>query len=266
VTMTHDEFTQRTSQGGTELVAEGITVRFGGVVALEGVGLRVRAGEFVGLMGPNGAGKSTLFNVMCGVRRPALGHVIMDGVDVSSWTAARRARFGLVRTYQHLSTFGSLSVKENLLVAREAGRPLGIARGRKHGQDAAAVAEVLAMLQIEHLADRLAGNLPTGQSRLVEIARSLCTHPRFLLLDEPIAGLSSEDSDRLVGVLKKVHAEAGGSLGIVVVEHHVDVLIELCNEITVLDFGRVIASGPPNEVRNNPAVVEAYLGGEGDLG
>lgn len=249
-----------------ELAADDISVRFGGVAALENVGLSVRTGQLIGLMGPNGAGKSTLFNVICGVCRPSLGRVTIGGVDVSGWKPARRARLGLVRTYQHLSTFSSLSVKENLLVAREAHRAVGLKRGHKQNGDSSVIDRVLSMLQIEHLADRLAGNLPTGQARLVEIARALCIHPRFLLLDEPIAGLSSDDSQRVVSVLKKVHAEAEGSLGMIVVEHHIDVLIELCNEITVLDFGRVIASGPPNEIRENPVVLDAYLGGPGDLG
>ena len=248
-----------------ELAANDVSVHFGGVVALENVDLRVRTGQLIGLMGPNGAGKSTLFDVVCGVRRPTVGGVTIGGVNVSGWTPARRARLGLVRTYQHLSTFQSLTVKENLLVAREAYRAFGIQRGRKQTGDSAVIARVLSMLQIDHLAARLAGNLPTGQARLVEIARALCIHPRFLLLDEPIAGLSSDDSQRVVSVLKNVHAEAEGSLGMIVVEHHVDVLIELCSEITVLDFGRVIASGPPSEIRDNPAVREAYLGAAGDL-
>jgi branched-chain amino acid transport system ATP-binding protein len=259
---TNPDIATASSSSSTALRATEITVRFGGLVALNQAGLEVTSGTIVGLMGPNGAGKSTLFDVICGLRAPSAGSVTVAGIDITNWGPTRRARLGLARTFQQLSTFASLSVVENLLVAREARRPLGILRGRNDDEDRAVVAKILSMLEIDHLGDRVAGTLPTGQARLVEIGRALCIKPRFLLLDEPTAGLGSDESQRVVAVLRTIHEEAKGELGILIVEHHIDVLVQLCKSITVLDFGRVIATGSPQEVSANRAVIDIYLGGE----
>lgn len=241
------------------LGCEDITVRFGGLVALDGVGFSAAAGHITGLIGPNGAGKTTLFNVMTGVLEPTRGRVHYDGGDITSWPAHRRGRAGIARTFQRLELFTGLTVYDNLLAAWEASVPGGVL-GRRSVDGREVVQSVIEWIRLGDLAHRPAGELSTGQGRLVELARALCTNPRLLLLDEPSSGLDSAETDHFRDILLEVVREPGGP-AVVLVEHDMGLVMEVCDRITVLDFGKVIAVGSPDEVRNDPAVIAAYLGG-----
>ncbi|HEX9030997.1 MAG TPA: ABC transporter ATP-binding protein [Streptosporangiaceae bacterium] len=226
-----------------------VTVVFGGNPALNGVAMTAQQGRVTGLIGPNGAGKSTLFDVICGLRRPSAGQVLLDGRDVTRMGPARRARHGLARTFQRLELFGRLSVRDNLLVAAE----LGPQRRRA----SETVTQILDRLDLTELADSPAATLPTGLSRLVEVGRALAVRPRFLLLDEPAAGQDAEETERFAALLRSL---ADDGTAVVLVEHDMGLVMSVCDEVYVLDLGRVIASGPPDVVRHDETVLAAYLG------
>lgn len=241
------------------IAASGVTVRFGGVTALAGVDLAVERGGITGLIGPNGAGKTTLFNVITGVVEPEAGAVSLDGTDITAWAAHRRGRAGVSRTFQRLELFTGLTVHDNLLAAWEASVP-GAVLGRRRRDGRRIVAEILADLDLEAVADRLAGTLPTGLGRLVELARALVVQPRVLLLDEPSSGLDPGETAHFRDVLRRVVGRSDGEPAVLLVEHDVALVMELCDRITVLDFGNVIAVGRPDEVRSDQRVIAAYLG------
>ena len=230
------------------LEVRGAMVRFGGVMAVGGVDLDADAGRITGLIGPNGAGKTTLFNVISGVQKPTAGSVFVDGKDVTNAATHKRARLGLARTFQRLEVFSSLSVRDNVQVAAEiAGR-----------RNAAAVAdELLEKVGVSHLAGQAAGDLPTGSARLVEVARALAVEPRLLLLDEPASGLDEGETVEFGNLLRGLTADG---LGVLIVEHDMSLVMEVCDQVYVLDLGLIIASGTPAEVQAHPAVLEAYLG------
>ena len=235
------------------LEIDGVSVRFGGLIAVDDVRLTVQEGAITGLIGPNGAGKTTLFNVITGLQAPTSGRVVLDGADISAWKPQQRARSGIARTFQRIEVFGSLSVFDNVLTAAELRRSWST-----DGEDPRAVAaEQLARVGIESYADVMADAVPTGVARLVELARALALRPRLLLLDEPSSGLSEEETHAFAGLLREVVA-VGGS--VLIVEHDVDLVMGLCSTIHVLDFGRVICSGTPSVVQADPAVQQAYLG------
>lgn len=237
------------------LRAEGVTVAFGGNLALDSARICAEPGSVTGLIGPNGAGKSTFFDVICGLRNPRSGRVMLDGKDVTRYGPARRARSGLARTFQRLELFGRLSVRENLLVAAE----LGPQRRR-----AAHVASgLLETLGLEDVADKAADALPTGVARLVEVGRALAVRPSLLLLDEPAAGQDEDETRRFGSLLRslvKGEGEAGGGMTVVLVEHDMGLVMEVCDEVYVLDLGKIIAAGPPATIRENETVLAAYLG------
>jgi branched-chain amino acid transport system ATP-binding protein len=225
------------------------TVAFGGHLVLDGVGLTAGPGRVTGLIGPNGAGKSTLFDVVCGLRSPSRGRVVLDGVDVTRMGPARRARHGLARTFQRLELFGRLSVRDNLLVAAE----LGPERRRA----SRAVADILARLGLAEKADACADTLPTGLGRLVEVGRALAARPRFLLLDEPAAGQDSEETRRFAALLRSL---ADDGTVVLLVEHDMSLVMGVCDEVHVLDLGKIISVGPPAVIRQDETVLAAYLG------
>jgi branched-chain amino acid transport system ATP-binding protein len=227
-----------------------VTVRFGGNVALDGVDLTADAGQVTGLIGPNGAGKTTLFNVITGLLPPQRGLVRIDGTDVSKVKPSKRARLGFARTFQRLELFSMLSVRENLRVAVDIRRT-----GGPHPE--AFVDSIIDRVGLRAVADARVDSLPTGQARLVELGRSLATKPTVLLLDEPASGQDEHETVAFGALLREL---AGEGIAVVLVEHDVHLVMQVCDLIHVLDFGRIIASGPPEQVQRDEAVLAAYLG------
>lgn len=228
-----------------------VTVRFGGNIALDGASLSAVAGSVTGLIGPNGAGKTTMFNVITGLQPVNAGTVELDGVELNSVPPFRRARAGIARTFQRLESFGSMTVRENVLVAAELGH-------EKHGMGPGAFTDsLIARLSLGDVADERADGLPTGRARLVEIARALATNPKVLLLDEPASGLSDTETEDLAVLLSEL---AEGGLAVLLVEHDVPLVMQVCERIYVLDFGAILAQGTAQEIQSNPCVQEAYLG------
>jgi branched-chain amino acid transport system ATP-binding protein len=235
------------------LEARNLDVRFGEHHAVRDVSLSVDASEIVGLIGPNGAGKTTMFNAISGVQR-CRGRVHLGGVDVSSSPPHERARLGMSRTFQRLEVFGSMTAYDNIRTAAEIA-----ARARRSSlRAAAAVADrVVELLGLGSVGRRRADSLPTGQARLVELGRAVATEPKVLLLDEPASGLDDLESSRLADVLALLRDEG---IAILLVEHDIDLVMQLCSRIYVLNLGELIAAGSPSAVRADAGVREAYLG------
>lgn len=230
------------------LRVEDVMVRFGGVMAVGGASFTAETGRVTGLIGPNGAGKTTLFNVISGIQEPTSGTVELDGADITRLAPHKRAHRGVARTFQRLELFSSLTVRDNIRVAAELAMLTNVA---------STVEQLIERVGLVDVADRTAGDLPTGSARLVEIARALATGPKLLLLDEPASGLSDIESENLGHLLRSL---AGEGLGILLVEHDIDLVMRVCDHIYVLDLGVIIADGTPDVVRNDERVLEAYLG------
>ncbi|MDE3725093.1 MULTISPECIES: ABC transporter ATP-binding protein [Nocardiopsis] len=246
------------------LTAEGITVRFGGLTALDDVDLRVRPGGVTGLIGPNGAGKTTLFNVLSGVLRPTSGTITWKGAPPSNRRTHHLARAGIARTFQGLNLFPLMTVLDNVAVGADRlarGGPLSLLTGlgRHHRDERELRERAMAALERFGVADtayRLPGTLPYGVQKQVALARACVGDPELLLLDEPAGGLSGGQ----IGDLAAQIRELGRDMAVVLVEHHMDLVMEVCDHIVVLNFGRVISTGTPDEVRADPEVTRAYLG------
>jgi branched-chain amino acid transport system ATP-binding protein len=232
-----------------------VCMAFGGAQVLNDVSLSVAAGGVTGLIGPNGAGKTTLFNIVSGLLEPGSGRVRIDGHDVTKAGPASRARRGLARTYQRLELFSSLSVRDNIQVAGEIRNTWG-RRGRINvGIETDRIIELVGLADV---AEREVSELPTGRARIVEVGRALMTQPKVLLLDEPASGQTEQETEAFGQLLGQLVDER--DLAICLVEHDVGLVMGTCELIHVLDYGEIIASGTPEEVRNDPAVVNAYLG------
>jgi branched-chain amino acid transport system ATP-binding protein len=231
-----------------------VSVSFGGLQALSDVSLDVQVGHVTGLIGPNGAGKTTLFNVVTGLLAPNTGRVDLDGRDITRRKPHQRARLGIGRTFQRLETFGSLTARENVLVAAEMRR--GWSHDRKRSP-AVIADEILERVGLQEVAEDRVDRLPTGTARLVELGRTLATQPRVLLLDEPSAGLNESETATLGELLREV---AGSGLAVLLVEHDMSFVMGTCERIHVLDFGRIISVGTPTEVQGDDTVRAAYLG------
>ncbi|MCY4036026.1 MAG: ABC transporter ATP-binding protein [bacterium] len=253
--------------GSPLLSLEGVTVRFGGVVAVDGVSMSVPAGQIRGLIGPNGAGKTTLFDSITGVNIPTAGAIRLEGEEMTGRPATWRARRGVRRTFQRQQPFGWLSVADNVLSALEwEGGGGGIAadliafpaRRRIEAKRRRRVDEVLELCGLTDVKDTPAGELPIARARMVELGRAIVSRPKLLLLDEPTSGIEHEEAEQLGQIIQAVRAEYQCS--VLLVEHDVAFVTAQCDLITVLNLGRVIGEGSPEEVRGNPAVRDAYLG------
>jgi branched-chain amino acid transport system ATP-binding protein len=241
----------------TLLEVDAVTVRFGGVTAVRDASLGAAAGEITGLIGPNGAGKTTLFNVVTGLQRPTTGAVRYAGTDVTALATHERARRGIARTFQRLEAFGSLSVWENVLVAAEIHARHGLRRRRYSESPTETTERLIRKVGLSAYTKNPADTVPTGIARLLELARALALDPRLLLLDEPSSGLSAMETEVFGELLREL---AGEGRAVLIVEHDMDLIMRVCDHIHVLNFGEVIASGPPAEVRADERVQRAYLG------
>ncbi len=247
--MVHSSEVER-RPGGT-LRASSVSRSFEGVEALRSVTLELQPGEVVGLIGPNGAGKSTLVNVLSGFDRPTTGSVELEGRDVTRWPAHRRGRHGLARTFQHSHAFRSLTVRENVEVSA-----LGVGTPARRAAERAA--ELLELLGLTTYGDSPAASLAHGDERRLGVARALATEPRFVLMDEPAAGLPEAEVPGFAAVVRSVRDEHGA--GVLLIDHNMSLIMEVCDRIQVLDQGRTLAQGTPAEIRSNIDVAAAYLG------
>jgi ABC-type branched-subunit amino acid transport system ATPase component len=252
------------------LIASDIFVRFGGLVALNDVSVEAPRNRITGLIGPNGAGKTTLFNVCCGFLRPQRGHVTLDGADTTHFSPAHRARLGMGRTFQRMELFSSLTVRDNVALAVEARHvrddpmtQLGLlGGGRRVRRQVLSIADdLIEETGLGPVANRLAGEISTWQGRLVELARALARDPHMLLLDEPSSGLDAAESAAFGRLLVRIIGER--DIGMLMVEHDMSLVLSICEWIHVLDFGRMLFVGTPDEVRQSDDVRAAYLGREG---
>jgi branched-chain amino acid transport system ATP-binding protein len=253
--------------GGPLLRIEGVTVRFGGIVALSEVSIEAEAGEILGIIGPNGAGKTTLFDVVSGIRAPNDGRVVLDGVDITKKSATDRARRGVRRTFQRVQTFGWLTVEDNVLTALEwrgggggllADLVYSPTRRKREKQRRQRVEEVLERCGLMPVRNELAGSLPIGIARMVEFARAVADPPKLLLLDEPASGLDETEEVRLGEQIQAFREETG--CVVLLVEHNAGFVMEQSDYVVVLDLGSVLAKGGPDEIQQNQAVRDAYLG------
>ncbi len=245
-----------------------VSVQFGGLRAISALSLEVEAGSIAGLIGPNGAGKTTFFNVVTGVVQPTEGELFFNGIRINGMRPDRVAHLGIARTFQNIRLFTNMSVIDNVSIGihRTAQYPVlkamlrtpAVRRADKEVRRQAM--EYLEAVDLKEYGDSIAGELPYGIQRRVEIARAIATRPRLLLLDEPAAGMNNEETAELVRFIQVLHDRYEHKMSILLIEHHLEMVMDLCQHITVLNLGEKLASGTPDEIQSDPDVIKAYIG------
>ena len=259
------------AQGGGEalLRMEGVTLRFGGVVAVDDVSFEIRRGEILGLIGPNGAGKTSCFNALTGVYQPTSGQVVFDGQPLGRRKRYQINRLGIARTFQNIRLFQNMTARENVLVGADSHHRSGVLNSlfrlplhrRETAEGHRQADELLEMMDLGHRGDDLARNLSYGEQRRLEIARALATKPKLLCLDEPAAGFNPVEKQRLMDLIRRVR-DMGNT--VLLIEHDMRLVMGVTDRIVVLEFGKKIAEGTPEQIREDPAVIAAYLGVDDD--
>lgn len=243
--------------------------RFGGLIALAGVDLQVRRGEIFGLVGPNGSGKTTLVNAITGFYPPQRGRILLDGRDIAGMAPHAVARLGVARTFQNLALFNGMTVLDNILLGRHVHMRPSVLRTalysllarRDETENRVIVEEVIDFLQLQGVRDELVDVIPIGLKKRVELARALVAEPRFLILDEPMAGMNQEEKEYMARFVLDARDERG--VTVLLIEHHMDIITGICDRMLVLSYGEMIDTGMPRDVIKNPRVIKAYLGGAG---
>ena len=252
------------------LVAKDISISFGALKAVDSFNLEINSGELIGLIGPNGAGKTTVFNILTGVYNASSGEYTLDGENVIKTSTSALVKKGLARTFQNIRLFKYLSVLDNVVAAYNFRMKYGILSGmlrfpnfwREEKEAKEKAMALLKIFDLDKYAGMHAGNLPYGEQRKLEIARAMATEPKILLLDEPAAGMNPKETEDLMNTIKLIRDKFG--IAVLLIEHDMKLVLGICERLLVLNYGKILASGKPNEVINNPQVVEAYLGKEED--